>query len=307
MAPVTVLITRRVRRGQARDFERLMAGMQAAAADFPGHVGGYLIQPHDAEDGVYHTLFAFDTDEHLRAWTGSDERQSWLRRIAKVTQGDPATRVLTGLETWFALPAAQTRAPPPRWKMAIVTWMGIFPLELVVEHGRRDAWPASSTPIVVTIIVTALIVTAMTWLVMPTLARLFAGWLYPLSRQFCPIEPTPPQENSETRHERTRRLRLRGPLARHERHLRQDHHRGRHRLVRRRVGRQQRDAHQRGVRAHDALQGTHRPWHADGQRDLRGHRRPAAGPAPSTWARTFDSWHRCIPARRCMRRSPSRS
>lgn len=194
-APVTVLITRRVRRGQARDFERLMAGMQAAAAKFPGHVGGYLIHPHETEDSIYHMLFAFDTDEHLQAWTGSDERQSWLRRIAEVTHGDPATRVLTGLETWFALPAAQTRAPPPRWKMAIVTWMGIFPLVWLFSNTVGVVLGSFVASIVVTMIVTALIVTTMTWLVMPTLARVFAGWLYPLSRQ-PESKPTPASEKT---------------------------------------------------------------------------------------------------------------
>jgi uncharacterized protein len=187
-APVTVLITRRVRRGQAQEFERLMAGLQAAGAGFAGHVGGYLIRPHEAEEGVYHMLFAFDTVDHLQAWTGSEERQAWLRRIAEVTHGEAATRVLSGLETWFALPAAQTRSPPPRWKMALVTWMGIFPLVFLLSNTVGALLGRFAPPVIVTMIVTALIVTAMTWLVMPMLARLFAGWLYPPSR---PLEPKP--------------------------------------------------------------------------------------------------------------------
>lgn len=61
-APVTVLVTRRVRHGRTAEFERLMAGMQAAAAQFAGHMGGFLIPPDVPENGCYRTLFAFDNE-----------------------------------------------------------------------------------------------------------------------------------------------------------------------------------------------------------------------------------------------------
>jgi antibiotic biosynthesis monooxygenase (ABM) superfamily enzyme len=177
--PVTVLVTRRVRRGQEQEFERLMAGMQAAAADFPGHRGGFLIHPQRAEPGCYRVLFAFDTEAHLQDWTQSRERQRWLRRIADVTHGDAAMRVLSGLETWFELPAARTKVPPPRWKMAVVTWMGIFPLVLLTSYTIAPALGGWIHPLLVTLIVTGLITAAMTWVVMPTLVPLFSNWLYP--------------------------------------------------------------------------------------------------------------------------------
>jgi uncharacterized protein len=193
--PVTVLITRRVRRGRAQEFERLMAGMQAAAAEFPGHMGGFLIHPEQAEEGCYRTLFAFDTEAHLQGWANSRERQRWLHRIAEVTHGDTAMRVLTGLETWFALPRARTKLPPPRWKMAIVTWIGIYPLVLLTSTtiapllGRYLVMPLTA------LLVTGVITGAMTWLVMPTLARLFAGWLYPPAPEPEHL-PTPSAEHS---------------------------------------------------------------------------------------------------------------
>lgn len=181
-APVTVIVTRRVRQGRAAEFERLMSGMQAAAAQFPGHMGGFLIPPDAPEHGCYRTLFAFDNDAHLQAWTRSAERSEWLLRIAAVTHGDSALRVLNGLETWFAMPQARTRAPPPRWKMALVTWAGIFPLVLLSSLTVTPLLGPWLAPTLVVLVATGLIVTAMTWLVMPTLARLLAGWLYPAER-----------------------------------------------------------------------------------------------------------------------------
>lgn len=181
-APVTVIVTRRVRHGRAADFERLMAGMQAAAAQFPGHMGGFLIPPDTPENGCYRTLFAFDNEAHLQAWTRSAARNEWLVRIAAVTHGDSAVRVLNGLETWFALPASRTKTPPPRWKMALVTWSGIFPLVWLSSHTVSPLLGPWLPPTLVVLVATALIVTAMTWLVMPTLVRLLAGWLYPADR-----------------------------------------------------------------------------------------------------------------------------
>jgi antibiotic biosynthesis monooxygenase (ABM) superfamily enzyme len=192
---VTVLVTRRVRRGRAPEFERLVAGMQAAAASFPGHMGGFLIPPEPAEQGCWRVLFAFDTDAHLQDWTRSPERQGWIRRIADVTHGDAAMRVLSGLETWFALPAARTRLPPPRWKMASVTWMGIFPLVLLISHTIAPLLAGWIHPLLVTMVSTALITVAMTWVVMPALVPLFGNWLYPASAET--VAPTqPPSEHS---------------------------------------------------------------------------------------------------------------
>lgn len=182
-APVTVVVTRRVRPERAAEFERLLAGMRAAAATFPGHMGGFVIPPESPGEDCWRTLFAFDTPAHLDAWTTSAERAQWLSRMAPLTQAEGGMRVLSGLETWFALPAAQTKAPPPRWKMALVTWSGIFPLVLLTSYTVTPLfaswWPR---PLAV-LAATALIVAAMTWLVMPALVRLLAGWLYPAARE----------------------------------------------------------------------------------------------------------------------------
>jgi antibiotic biosynthesis monooxygenase (ABM) superfamily enzyme len=102
-----------------------------------------------------------------------------LEHIALVTHGDAAMRVLSGLETWFALPASRTNVPPPRRKMALVTWLGIFPLVLLAASTIASMLARLLHRVLATLVVTGLITPTMTWLVMPTLARLFAGWLYP--------------------------------------------------------------------------------------------------------------------------------
>lgn len=176
--PVTVLVSRKVRSGHEAEFEHAMDGMLDAATRFEGHLGGYLITPEPGRERHYQTLFAFDTDPLLRVWLGSPERRSWLDRIAMVSDGEDSLRTLSGLEGWFALPGARTRNPPRKHRMAFVTWLGIFPLVLVISQSVGP-WLAPINPVLSIAVVTALVTVVMTWMAMPALGRLFAAWLYP--------------------------------------------------------------------------------------------------------------------------------
>jgi uncharacterized protein len=184
-APITVLVTRRVLPGRAAEFEALMDGMTDAAKRFPGHLGCHQIKPGASGDRSYHALFAFDSQAHLQAWLDSPERASWLTRIAAVTFGENSTRMLCGLEGWFALPSQQVKAPPPRYKMALLAWSGIFPLVLVLTTVVGPVLRPVGTVLSV-LAITFLVVVCMTWAVMPVLTRLMAWWLYPAPGRALP-------------------------------------------------------------------------------------------------------------------------
>jgi len=88
------------------------------------------------------------------------------------------TSFVTGLESWFTLPGEPSIVPPPAHKMALVTWITIFPLitAIVVVTGPL----LEELPLAVRLgITTALAVPLMTWVVMPRVTRLLRGWLYP--------------------------------------------------------------------------------------------------------------------------------
>ena len=88
------------------------------------------------------------------------------------------TQILTGLESWFTLPAQPGAAAPPPYKMALVTWVTIFPLITVVVIVAAPL--IGGLPLVPRLAVTTLVtVSLMTWVVMPRVTRLLRRWLYP--------------------------------------------------------------------------------------------------------------------------------
>jgi uncharacterized protein len=85
-------------------------------------------------------------------------------------------RRVSGLDYWFA-PAGSTTKAPPRWKVAIVTWLGIFPTVLLLFLTVAPLlahWPLVPR----TMVITVLVVVLMTRVVAPRLTRWLAGWLH---------------------------------------------------------------------------------------------------------------------------------
>jgi antibiotic biosynthesis monooxygenase (ABM) superfamily enzyme len=176
--PVTTTVTRRVKPGHEPFYEEFLKGIIAAASRFPGHLGVEVFRPEAAFAGEYRIVYRFDTPDHLRAWLDSDERAAWVERVEPHVIGPMRTQFVTGLETWFTLPDRPGTRPPPPYKMALVTWVTIFPLItlVVVVLGPLLKELALVPSLAVT---TAVTVPIMTWVAMPLLTRLLRRWLYP--------------------------------------------------------------------------------------------------------------------------------
>ncbi|HEX2180675.1 MAG TPA: antibiotic biosynthesis monooxygenase [Rubrobacteraceae bacterium] len=176
--PVTAVASRRVKRGREREFEEWTSGILAAANEFPGYLGFEVLRPGDAPgDDEYRIVFRFDRESNLRAWEESEERHRWLRKAEPLIH-EERVHVLTGLETWFTLPWKAGEPSPPRYKMAMVTWLAVFPLitGILVLFGPL----LGLLPMLLrTLILTAVMVSLMTYVVMPRLTRIFSFWLYP--------------------------------------------------------------------------------------------------------------------------------
>jgi len=126
-----VLVSRRVKQGHEAAFEQASAAMTVAARPFPGYLGGQVVHPDPEgdteESNLYHTVFAFDTTDHLQAWQTSPERTACLQAIALHTLSSTKLREVSGLGHLFTLRTGAAHEPPPRWKVAVITWLGVFP------------------------------------------------------------------------------------------------------------------------------------------------------------------------------------
>jgi uncharacterized protein len=178
--PITTTVTRRVRPGHEALYEQFLAGIISAAREFPGHLGVEVFRPQSAA-GEYRTVYRFDSEEHLRAWLDSDEHAAWLERAEPHVIGPIRTSFVTGLETWFTLPGQPGAPPPPPYRMALLTWITIFPLITAIVALTGPL--LKDLPLAVRLgITTALTVPLMTWVVMPRVTWLLRRWLYPEHR-----------------------------------------------------------------------------------------------------------------------------
>lgn len=182
--PVLLLVSRRAKAGHEAEFEWLMAEFIHAAEAFPGCLGAQLVHPgdeEDVEDTLYHALMAFKDAQSLDVWQKSAERSAGLASIEPYLEGPAVMRGISGLAHWFQAPAGVKQTQPPRWKVALVTWLGIFPTVYLLFLGLGEVlapWPLLPR----IFLLTMLVVIIMTWGVAPQLTRLLKPWLFPSAK-----------------------------------------------------------------------------------------------------------------------------
>ena len=72
--------------------------------------------------------------------------------------------------------AAQRSIGPPRWKLAALSWFGIFPT-VTATLALAGPWLDPLPLVARTFALTAVLVPAMVFVVMPVLTRAFRSWL----------------------------------------------------------------------------------------------------------------------------------
>lgn len=172
-----VAIARHVKPGHEAAFEEAVRGVISAASTFPGYVGGEVLYP-TTKRGEWQLILRFDTLAHLQEWEESPICQGWIVQADALSVGAPKVMRVNGLEAWFALPEMPNTLPPPKWKTAIVSAIGIYPAISLMPILLKPittglpAWLA-------TIVSIAIMMPLMTWVIMPQITRLFKLWLYP--------------------------------------------------------------------------------------------------------------------------------
>jgi uncharacterized protein len=175
--PATGVASRRVEPGREEEFEAWVSGILAAVKEFPGYLGSDVLRPSSPEDDEYSIIYRFDHASNLERWEASDERRRWLDKAEPLVR-EQTVRRLTGLETWFTLPSKEGQPAPPRYKMAVVTWLAVFPTVLIIFTLFGPLLNLLPT-VLRTLLFTLTMVSLMTYVIMPRMTRLFSFWLYP--------------------------------------------------------------------------------------------------------------------------------
>jgi antibiotic biosynthesis monooxygenase (ABM) superfamily enzyme len=172
--PVKIIIERRIRSGAEDKLTAWAERFVAAAARSGSLEGSSVLAP--AHSGSLLVLLRFASTNELERWQSSADYQALVDEADRISDSGAHSQVRTGMETWFTLPDSPIpQSPPPKWKMALTTWIGLFPM--VVALGflfRPFAMPALAAQAISTLIPTAML----TWVVMPNLTRVLYGWLY---------------------------------------------------------------------------------------------------------------------------------
>ncbi|XMN10357.1 antibiotic biosynthesis monooxygenase [Streptomyces griseobrunneus] len=175
-ADVALVAARTVEPGHEDAFQEWARGVLAAASTAPGNLGGGLFHP--AEDGApWVFVHRFRDHEALQQWIDSPQRAAFLTPYEGHRHTEVARRELGGLEGWFTEPGRAAVAPP-RWKTAVASALGIFPISLlgsVYLTPRLTALPEVAR----TAVFVALFSVLMTYVAMPTVTRILRRWLSP--------------------------------------------------------------------------------------------------------------------------------
>jgi uncharacterized protein len=172
--PIHIAITRRIKPGCEAEFQKLLQEFfKTSFAHIGVHGASMLVPPPGSPSPEFGILRTFANAQERDAFYSSPMFKSFDEKVRPLTEGDPVHRQLTGLEAWFRSP----QNPPPRWKMAVATYLGVVPvimgLSLTIGPVVRS-WNF----ILNNLVFNACVVALLTWVVMPLITRILHRWLH---------------------------------------------------------------------------------------------------------------------------------
>jgi uncharacterized protein len=171
---VHVAITRRIKPGCEQEFQAALKEFFAKSLSQSGvHGAAMLVPPPGSASTEYGIIRSFANIAERDAFYASQLYHEWKKRVAPLTDGEPESRELHGLEAFFY---QDNPSPPPRWKMAIATYLGVVPviMTLALTLGRLIH---SLNFVLNNLVFNACVVALLTWVVMPLITRALKGWL----------------------------------------------------------------------------------------------------------------------------------
>jgi len=177
--PIHIAITRRVRPACEAEFQHALREFFQTSFAHGGVQGASMLTPTPGSDSrEYGILRTFANEQERDAFYASPMFKAWEERARTLTEGEPVYRQLHGLEAWFRSP----HNPPPRWKMAAATFLGVFPLAMILNLTLGPVIQSWNF-VLRNAVFNACVVVSLTWVVMPLVTRLLHGWLNPQTQK----------------------------------------------------------------------------------------------------------------------------
>ena len=173
--PIHIAITRRIKPGHETEFqEALRDFFKTSFAQIGVHGASMLVPPPGSSSPEFGILRTFANAQERDTFYASSMFKSFDERVKPLTEGGPLRRQLTGLEAWFRSP----QNPPPRWKMAIATYLGVVPVIMGLSLTLGPL-VRSWNFVLNNLVFNACVVALLTWVVMPLITRILHRWLHP--------------------------------------------------------------------------------------------------------------------------------
>jgi antibiotic biosynthesis monooxygenase (ABM) superfamily enzyme len=174
---VATLTLRTVKKGCEQRFEAELHDFISRSFNTEGQLGVHVIRPAPGSGSrEYGIVRRFSSPLVRDRFYNSDSFKMWEATLEPLTEGGPVRQHLSGLETWFTLPGQRAVIPPPRWKMALVTVVGVYPASLFVPWLLHPL-TGKLHPLLQALLIAVGIVILLTWAIMPVLVRLLRPWL----------------------------------------------------------------------------------------------------------------------------------
>lgn len=188
--PIHIVVTRRVRPGCEAEFRQALREFFQASFGHFGVLGASMLVPPEGSGSTeFGILRTFASAPERDAFYASPLFQAWEEKVAPLTEDGWTYRHLHGMEAWFRSP----QRPPARWKMALLTWVAVWPASVVVRELLLPVLGDTLPAPLFAGVAAAGVVLALTWGAMPLLVKAARPWLQP------PVHPVLGAEQRQSR------------------------------------------------------------------------------------------------------------
>ena len=177
--PIYVAITRRIKPRCEQEFQAALKEFFARSLAESGvHGAVMLVFLPGSAFNEYGIIRSFASIADRDAFYASPLYLEWKKRVAPLSNGEPDARELHGLEGFFR---GNNSAPPPRWKMAFATYLGVLPVVMFLALTLGPLIQSWNF-VLRNALFNVFVVAGLTWVVMPLITRLLRPWLNPKSQ-----------------------------------------------------------------------------------------------------------------------------